>query len=266
MRNTSYIGIIDSGLGGLSVLRYLTDYLPEENYIFYGDTLHMPYGEKTKAEIETFAMQDIAFLQRFDIKALSIACNTIDSNAQSVLNKEYAFPIYGIIQPTCIEAVKQTKTNHIAVLATQATTDSQIYPKTIKEINPDIKVDSIACPKLVPLIETGHFEKEDPLVQEALQEYLETILPSDVDVVVLGCTHYPWMNKAIKSFVGDRKIVNSSKCVAKKVVKELQKEGIHTTRQGIQTYYVSSDTESFTKKAHALLHARFNGDVLLADF
>lgn len=243
-----YIGIFDSGVGGLTAVKEIMNSLPNENIIYFGDTKNLPYGDHTKEELNNLVINDIKLLNTYDIKAIGIACNTSDSVYTKTMDKYSKTPIIGIIKPTCLEAIKQTKNKRIGVLATTATINSNVYEKTILDVDSNIKVFNVACPKFVPLIEKGIDNNKEELL-EAIKEYINPLIKSDVDTIILGCTHYPLLKDLIKE-VTDINLVNSSKCLVNSLIDFLKNtNNLSDNKEREDLFLVSSDPKSFKDKA-----------------
>ena len=190
INSTSSIGIFDSGLGGLTVLKKIQKLLPNENYVYFGDTAHLPYGSKSNDSIIEYSEKIVNFLISKNVKAIIIACNSASSVARERLNKICSdIPIFEVISPAVEKAIKSTKTNHICVIGTEATINSKVYSKKILDMNKNIKVKEIACPLFVPIIEEGL--EQTHITDEIIKLYLEPITDSNIDTLILGCTHYP---------------------------------------------------------------------------
>lgn len=246
-----YIGVYDSGLGGLTSVKQLIKTLPNENIVFFGDTLNVPYGSKTKEEIIEFASNNASFLNTFGLKAMVIACNTSDSYARNILEEKYDFPIFGVIKPACEKAISICK-KKIGVIATQATINSNKYLNTINELNENIEVISIPTPELVPMIEDGKFNFDNLEIRNTLKTYLNEL--NDIDTLILGCTHYDVLEDIIKDLRPDINIVSSSKCVIDKLNDYLIKNDLLNTDTDIERkYFVSKDSISFEDKAKMII-------------
>ena len=197
------IGIFDSGVGGLTAVRRLLQAAPRESIVYLGDNLRAPYGDRTAEDIRFLSRRNARFLRAMDVKAVIVACNTSTANAMDLLAADNAdIPIVGTVGPTAAEAVRVTAGGRIGVLATTATVRSGLYERTIRALLPEAEVLSRSCPKLVPLIETGHIRPGDPALTEALGEDLAPLRAAGVDTVVLGCTHYPLISAAILDAMG----------------------------------------------------------------
>ena len=261
-----YIGVFDSGVGGLTVLKEMMERLPNEKIIYFGDTANVPYGTKSDEQIKAFAKNDIEFLLKHNVKAVVIACNTADSVARSTLEENYDIPIFGVIDPASKEACDISKNKRIGVMATVATVASGSYEKMMKAYD-DVEVFSLACPLLVPLVENGRYKKDDVVVREVLKEYLDELLKHDVDTIVLGCTHYPLLKDAILDLVGDIQIVSSSKAAVNAITKGLEEAQLlsDTTDTDIQ-YYVSDAAEHFKENAKIFIGDDFSGEVIKVSY
>ena len=168
--NEKYIGVFDSGIGGLTVVKSIVETMPNENIIYFGDTAHVPYGTRSKEQITEYVLSDVKFLSRFSLKAVVIACNTADSAAREKVEEKYSdLPVYGVVAPASRKAAELTKNNKVGVIATNATVNSGAYEKTIHGYSPDIRVISLACPLLVPLVEEGRFKKGDKVIEQVLK-------------------------------------------------------------------------------------------------
>ena len=233
------IGVFDSGLGGLTVVKAILSEMPKENIVFFADAANMPYGDKTPEEIVAFSRHNASILNEYDLKALVIACNTSDSIAGDLLKQSYEIPVSGVITAAAEEAVKQTKNKKIAVLATKATVLSGSYQKQIKELDEEIAVTAIPCPDLVPLIEEGRFIGYDELLDRSIDKYLEEARQCEADTVILGCTHYDLLYDLVQEKMPDVKIVSSSRTVVQEL-KEILTGSHRLSRWKGKDIYLSS--------------------------
>lgn len=196
------IGVFDSGLGGLTILKKLIDQYPNNEYIYYGDTKNAPYGDKTIEELKQLSSNIVDFLIEKEVKIFIIACGTLSSNLSLYLKEKYDKIFIDIITPT-ISYLNESKYKNIGVIATQATINSKIFSKNV---NKNIK--EIACPKFAPLIEQNNIEK----IKDYFEQYLKKL--KDRDIIVLGCTHYPIIKKEIKQYLGDNiELLDMSDCI-----------------------------------------------------
>lgn len=213
------IGIFDSGIGGLTVVKQLMSLLPDEQLIYFGDTARIPYGTKSKRLIEQYAIEDARFLLQYDIKALVVACNTASSLAMDVLLDYLDIPVIGVVIPGAEAAVDLTCNNKIGVIGTIATINSNSYTVQIQKQLAEAKVYAQACPLLVPLVEEGWLD--DDVTIMTLNKYLPEMISEQVDTLILGCTHYPLLEKTIQKIMGDQvKLIDSGRETAK-VVKQV---------------------------------------------
>ena len=259
------IGVFDSGFGGLTALRRLRELAPNENLIYFGDTGRMPYGGRSSEELHTIGRQDIEFLLDFDVKLILAACGTVSTVALNTLIPNYTVPIFGVIHPAALQAAQITRTGHICVIATEATIGGGSFQRALAELNPELRVSALACPKLVPLVESGRFRPSDPGVMETLFEYLDRFRGGDMDTLLLGCTHYPLMGGAIRAFLGvEVNIVGSGEAAAEALVATLAETGQATSVQspGKCTYYTSGSALNFSQTAELILGESLGGEVL----
>lgn len=266
MNNNKPIGIFDSGLGGLTVVKSILELMPEENIIYFGDTAHVPYGTRSKEQITEYVMNDVRFLSGFDIKAIVIACNTADSVAKSRIEEKYPLPVFGVVDPAASQAAELTKNGRIGVIATNATVQSGAYEKAIKRRRPDAVVISEACPLLVPLVENGRFLKGDIVTESVIAEYLEIMKKEEVDTLVLGCTHYPLLTDIIREQMPGVNIVSSSEAAAKKLSEMLGKNNMRNSgEEGSMRVFVSDKAQDFEKNAEIFMGRKITGAVLEVD-
>lgn len=250
---SKYIGVFDSGVGGLTVVKQLIKALPNENIVYLGDSKNMPYGSKTNEQIISYVQNAVKFLNTFDLKTIVIACNTADSIASNIIKQMYDLPIFGVIDPAAIVAVDTTKNNKIGVIATTAAINSNEYEKHIHSYNKNVEVYSKACPFLAPLIEEGKFDIGNDEMRDMVIDYLDPIVNQGIDTLILGCTHYDLIESIVHDIYPNLMLVSSSKCVIENV-----KNGIvldnnkHADRQ----YYVSADKDKFKN-----IVSSFMGDI-----
>ncbi|MBP9989486.1 MAG: glutamate racemase, partial [Ruminococcus sp.] len=215
--NQKSIGVFDSGIGGLTVVKKINELMPEENIIYIGDTANVPYGTKSPEEIKKLVFGLVDKLLSFDVKAIVIACNTADSIVGDILRNECKVPVFGVVEPAANEAVRISRNKKIGLIATNAAVNNGTYQNTIKALDNQAEVFAVACPLLVPFAEAGRFEKEDTEVKEALKSYLLPLKEKNIDTLILGCTHYPLFEDMIKEILPEINIVSSSDTAAKKL-------------------------------------------------
>ncbi|WP_163970157.1 glutamate racemase [Oceanobacillus halotolerans] len=203
------IGVIDSGVGGLTVVQELMRQLPNEQLIYVGDTLRCPYGPRSKSEVKRFTWEMVDFLLEKKIKMLVIACNTATAFTLSELQETLDIPIIGVIQPGARAAIKVTDNNHIGVIGTEGTIKSDAYPQALKSINPNLDIETLACPSFVPMVEEGIVdgEKAQREVEHSLQPLKKN---KKMDSLILGCTHYPLLKETIQHVMGSHVTLLSS--------------------------------------------------------
>lgn len=211
--STLPIGVFDSGLGGLTVLRALRESFTHENFIYLGDTARIPYGSKSPRTIQRYLEQTLKFLEKTGVKAVVIACNSASTQAGNVTSK---VPLYNVITPSAKMASQSTKNGQVGVIATRATITSKAYVKEIEKFNAQIKVFQQACPLLVPLVEEGW--DDDPITNLVIYRYLNPIVSAGIDTLILGCTHFPILKNAIKKVTGPNvELVESSTAIAEQI-------------------------------------------------
>ena len=230
------IGVFDSGVGGLTVVRALMERLPMENIVYFGDTARVPYGVKSRATIETFTAQIVDFLLQNEVKALVIACNTIAAVAgQRVRQMAGNMPVLDVISAGAQAALAATRNNHIGVIATNTTVNSNAYASAIHRHNPQTRVQSQACPLFVPLVEEGWIDHE--VTRLTAQEYLKPLLAEDVDTLVLGCTHYPLLKPLLQREAPGLLLVDSAITTADAVAQALAAQGLLNDNGGAPADY-----------------------------
>ncbi len=247
------IGVFDSGIGGLTILRALRKALPHENFIYFGDTANVPYGGKSKTAVTHLSLAVAQFLQAQQVKLIVVACNTASAQALPTLSKQLHVPVMGVIVPGAQAAIAATRNQKIAVLGTQGTIESNAYVKAIKKQSKRTCVFQQACPLFVPLAEEGFASK--PAAELIAREYLVPVQKSGADTVILGCTHYPILKKLIAKILGPRiALVDSADTLAKAAQSYLQAHGLaETSDRGKLTLYASDDPKKFSHSAQKLL-------------
>ena len=241
------IAVFDSGLGGLSVVRHLRQLLPHEDIVYFGDTARVPYGSKSRRTVVTFALEAARFLLQFEPKLIVAACNTASSLAMDELRRDLPVPVIGVVEPGAHAAVRLACGAPIAVIGTEATIGSGSYTAAIHAVAPEQPVLQKACPLLVALVEEGR-GCSDRLVQLAVEEYLTPLRDDGARVLVLGCTHYPWLREAIAAFLGpDIEIVDSGRETSLVVERHLRQTAClyPQARRGSMRYYVSDNATRF---------------------
>jgi glutamate racemase len=256
VKKTAPIGVFDSGVGGLTVAREIMRNLPKEDIVYFGDTARVPYGSQSKDNIIRYSRQIIHFLQTKGVKAIVIACNTASALALDTVKDEFDIPIIGVVEPGARAALAVTENKKIGVIGTEATVRSSMYEKIIEGINPEVSVIGKACPLFVPLVEEGF--KKHQVTDEIIDYYLASLKQSDIDALILGCTHYPLLRSKIKEYVGEKiTLVNPAYETAmdlKRILQEMDMEnpdieGDH----GSYSFYVSDAADKFKQFANSIL-------------
>lgn len=257
------IGIFDSGLGGLTVVKAVLEHMPNENIIYLGDSLNVPYGEKTSGQITEFVIKNTEFLLRHGVKAVAIACNTADATSRGKLMQCYSLPIIGVISPASHKAAELTKNKKVGVIATSTAVNSGAYERTIKSYLSDCQVFSVPAPKLVPLVEAGKIHKEDTEMLEALEEYLNPLKAKGIDTLILGCTHYPLVFELVKDMMPDINIVSSGSSSLGSLREKLRKEGLLNAsgKKGEAQFFVTGEPSYFEKNGGLFLGTSIEGKV-----
>lgn len=196
------IGVFDSGVGGLTVAREIMRQIPNERIVYFGDTARVPYGSKSKDTVTMYSRQIIRFLKTEGVKAIVIACNTASAYALDTMVKEFDIPIIGVVKPGAKVAVDTTKNGRVGLIGTDATIQSGVYDKYIKELNSDIEVIGKACPLFCPLVEEGMLN--DTITNQVAERYLSYLKDKDIDTLIMGCTHYPLISSTIGEIMGDK--------------------------------------------------------------
>jgi glutamate racemase len=232
MKERNYaIGVFDSGLGGLTVVRSIQRELPAEDIHYFGDIARLPYGIKSTKQIIQFSIQNTEFLLKTKIKALVVACNSSASASLQALRKNFSLPIVDVITPAAQLAVDVSTAHQVAVIGTTATIESHAYKKEINSLDPKIHVIEKACPLLVPLVEAGWLEH--PITLSVIREYLNSFLRPKTDTLILGCTHYPLLKKAIQRVAGGHvALIDSAPSTSKRLREVLERRELLTERSG----------------------------------
>lgn len=255
--NPAPLGVFDSGIGGLTVVRALFERLPHESVIYFGDTARVPYGPKSPDTVRRYAGEILTFLLARGVKALVVACNTITAQALDYLKDRSPVPLVGVIEPGARAAVAATKTGKIGVIGTVGTIASGAYERAIRALRPDATVLARPCPLFVPLVEEGWFDH--PATELIAREYLGTLERAEVDVLVLGCTHYPLLKPLLARVMGRGvTLVDSAEETAKVVAQELEARGLLAGHRAPEHLFVVSDDEPHFRK----VGARFLGEQL----
>lgn len=242
--NKNPIGIFDSGVGGLTVLKKLEMELPGENYLYFGDTARVPYGEKTPEQLHSYVREIMEWFKRNNVKAVVMACNTSSAVVYESIKDDYDFPIFSLIEPTA-NYVAYLDAEKIGVLATTATVNSKAYVNSIKAKNPAVEVIQTACPGLVEIVESNKIETQE--AKRLIIKYVTPMQEKGVAKIILGCTHYPFLRDVINDVTGDKDLlVDPARHLAEDVADKLmQLELLNTDKCGYRHFFASSNTEMF---------------------
>ncbi len=251
------VGFLDSGLGGLSVVKEVKKLLPREDIEYFADNQRQPYGEKSQQELINYTLQIINFLLKKKIKACVIACNTATAASLKKAREYFSIPIIGVIQPAVQDAVKKTSNKRIGVIATEFTTKNGAYPKEIKSIAPEIKVFSNFCPEFVAIVEAGKFTA--PETYEVAREYLKPLKDAQIDTLILGCTHHSFLKKVISEIVGPEVMLIDPAVSTSLILKEvlIQRGILKEEGKGEENYYTTGSPEKVKKTTKIILNNDF---------
>lgn len=248
------IGVFDSGVGGLTVVREIMRQLPSENVIYFGDTARVPYGSKSKDTVLKFSRQIVRFLMTKNVKAIVFACNTASALALEDMRDEIELPVVGVVRPGAKMAAEMSKTKNVGVIATEGTIKSGIYSDYIRQLDPDVTVVGKACPLFVPLVEEGLIE--DRITDDMIDRYLSELKAYNVDSLVLGCTHFPLLANPIKRYMGpDVTLINPAYETAKELKNILSAKKLLNSKDNTPSYsfYVSDGVDKFKSFANDVL-------------
>ncbi|MEP0823787.1 MAG: glutamate racemase [Ignavibacterium sp.] len=242
------IGVFDSGIGGLTVVRALTHRLPHENIVYYGDTARVPYGPKSPQVVRAYAAEDTDVLLAHKVKMIVVACNTVSAVALDVVQQQSRVPVVGVIVPGAESAVRVTRKKRIGVIGTSGTVRSRAYDNAIRQVDSSIQVFSRACPLFVPLVEEGWIDHK--ATEMIAREYLFPLTLEKIDTLVLGCTHYPLLREVIgRVLKGGVTLVDSGEATAAAVEEALEAHGLKnpSTLRPNLSFYVSDIPHAFTE-------------------
>lgn len=246
------IGVFDSGVGGITVLKEIRKELPNEDIIYLGDTENFPYGNKTKEEIIKFAEENVKKLLKYNVKIIVIACGTATSQAIEKLKEEFSIPIIGIIEPT-VNYIKQKEYKEIGVIATEGTIRSGAWERKLKEKMPEIIVINKACPMLATIAEEGRAKSIEG--RNVIKEYMKNFKEKKINKIILGCTHFPVYEEIIKEELGyEVELINTGVTVAKHLKNQLEKNKIcNENRKGAIKIHLTKKEEQFERIAENIM-------------
>ena len=248
------IGVFDSGVGGLTVVREIMRNLPGERIVYFGDTARVPYGSKSRETVLRYSRQIVRFLESRKVKAIVVACNTASALALDTIEKEAALPILGVVKPGASVAVRPTRNRRVGVLAPERTIHSHLYRTLIQAEDPEITVFGKACPLFVPLVEEGW--TKDPITEEVARRYLGELLEKDIDTLIMGCTHYPLLRSLLREVVGEKvTLVNPAYETAQALKRMLSEMDLENSgnREDPYRFYTSDAAEKFDAFAGSIL-------------
>lgn len=249
------VGVFDSGIGGLTVVKEIMRILPNEDIVYFGDTARVPYGSKSTETITKFSFQNTRFLMSMNVKAIVVACNTASALSLERLQSEFDIPIIGVIEPGADMAVSTTLNNRIGIIGTEGTIGSRAYERAIKKLKPEAELFAYPCPLFVPIVEEGWADTNVSML--IAQEYLKPLKGLNIDTLVMGCTHYPLLTKTVGEVMGDKvKLVNPALATALKLKEILIGCGIENSekREANYKYYVSDNPDRFLKVGERFLN------------
>jgi glutamate racemase len=244
------IGVFDSGVGGLTVVRALRQRLPGESILYLGDTARLPYGTKSPATVRQYTRRNVEFLEARGVKAVVVACNT--ATALALDDLPTPVPVWGVVLPGAERAALHSR-GRVGVIATEATILSDAYGRALRRLRPELEILSQACPLFVPLVEEGWLD--DPLTEEVARRYLEPLLRARIDTLVLGCTHYPLLEPVLRRVMGDSvELVDSAAAVAERTALDLGRAGLAAAGGEPEPHFCVTDSgERFARLARMIL-------------
>ena len=261
--DTRPIGVFDSGVGGLTVVKQIMKVLPHENIVYFGDTARVPYGTKSKEAVTKYSKQNVRFLRSKDVKAIIVACNTASSNSLDALRETFDIPLFGVVVPGVEEALRSTKNKRVGVIGTAGTVRSGAYERMLRERDAEIRIFSKACPLFVPLAEEGWTDNE--VAHQAAKRYLTELVELGIDSLVLGCTHYPLLKRCIGTTVGEEiRLVDPAKATAQHMMAFLREHDLlnETGQPGLKQFYLSDSTDTFRYICQKALKYGYEAEII----
>lgn len=238
------IGIMDSGVGGLTAVKALMEQLPHESFIYVGDMARLPYGPRAQEEVATFVEEIGYFLEKNNVKLLLIACNTATVAGLELVQKQLSIPVVGMIHPGSVAATRASRNHHYGVFATEGTVKTQAYKKMIQSLDEQAVVTEVACPSFVTLVEQHHWQ--DALAEVAVEEAFEQLMDDAIDTLILGCTHFPILQPVIESEAPHHMtLINPGAASIQEVQKTLEKEDALSMDEAQYVFYTTGDVEGF---------------------
>jgi len=261
------LGVFDSGLGGLTVVRALSHLLPAESIVYFGDTARLPYGNKSKRTVTRLSLEALWFLQHFGVKAVVVACNSASALALDTLVAESQVPVLGVVEAGARRAVAGTRRGKVGVIGTRATIASQCYERALIGLRPDLEVTAVACPLFVPLVEEGWIDHA--VTRAVAQEYLAPLRQAEVDTLILGCTHYPLLKEVLRRVMGAEVVlIDSGQAVAEELQVVLETRNLASSPSDApppHRFFVSEQAERFHEEGRRFLGEDLLGSVATVD-
>ena len=245
------VGVFDSGLGGLGVVRELKKLMPNEKIVYFGDTGRVPYGTRSPETIKKYARQDVRFLLSHGVKTIVAACGTVSSVALDDIKNDFPVPLSGVVDGAVNKALKMTENGKIAVIGTEATISSGVFEKRLQAGG--ARTIGVACPLFVSLVECGFIAENDACTKAACERYLADVRSFGADTLILGCTHFPIIEKTISNVLPGVMLVDPSKEAAAALAKKLEESDMRSHGEGGVSYYVSDQPRRFKELARIFL-------------
>ena len=258
------IGVFDSGLGGLTVVKELHKILPNENIVYLGDTGRVPYGSRSRETIIKYAMEDIAFLKSRDVKMIVAACGTVSSTLPREISDHLGVPYADVVRPSAQEACRPPKQGRVGVVGTSASIRSNSYGRTISSLRPEVQVFGNACPLLVHVVENGLVQPDNQIARLSVEMYLKPLIEEKIDTLILGCTHYPILYDIFDDLLNHEvALIDPGKCTARYVKDVLTAQGMLSDRKelGSTDYNVTDQVSGFEQTASLFLGEPVNGSL-----
>ena len=262
------IGVFDSGLGGLSIVKQVKRLLPREQIVYFGDTARVPYGNRSRQTLLHYARQDSRFLLSHGVKMLVAACGTISTTVDETFTRSLPVPYMGVVEVTARMAAETTCSGQVGVIGTAATVRSGAFERAVTGHRPGVHVHSRPCPLFVPLVENGYVEPGNPVTTLVAKDYLSFVPEEGIDTLILGCTHFPLLKSIIGPVVGDEvKLIDPGICVAHHLRDFLEREGMESglAFPAEDRYYVSDRTDDFEAVASLFMGDSWSGQVEQVD-
>ena len=261
------IGVFDSGLGGLTAVSRLTEVLPNEDIVYFGDTGRVPYGGRSHDTIEKYAKQDVSLLLKYDVKAVLAACGTVSTVALDDIAPLYPLPIFGVVHPAAKAAAERSKSGRIGLIGTEASVRSGTYERAVRKYAPFADVIGRACPLFVPLVENGRIKRGDVVIEQVAREYLLPLKDAGIDTLILGCTHYPLLEDIISDILPGVSLISPGAEAAAALAVELESRSLlsGSTEKGSSKYLVSDSPDNFSRLASLFLRRSVSENVTQVD-